>query len=101
MDCFRCEVIEGELKLLEAEAAKWLTKDMLYDFPSIYIWINENMEKYALSFFKGYISGLYDGEANRAIKTEIEIEELKESVERAIMCIKARAEDLVELVKNP
>lgn len=31
MDCFWCEVVEGELKLLEAEAAKWLTKDMLYD----------------------------------------------------------------------
>lgn len=31
MDCFWCEVIEGELKLLEAEAAKWLTKDTLYD----------------------------------------------------------------------
>lgn len=31
MDCFWCEVIDGELKLLEAEAAKWLTKDSLYD----------------------------------------------------------------------
>lgn len=26
MDCFWCEVVDGELKLLEAEAAKWLTK---------------------------------------------------------------------------
>ena len=31
MDCFWCEVIDGELKLLEAEAAKWLTKDTLYE----------------------------------------------------------------------
>lgn len=31
MDCFWCEVIDGELKLVEAEAAKWLTKDTLYD----------------------------------------------------------------------
>ena len=31
MDCFWCEVIEGELKLLEAESAQWLTKDTLYD----------------------------------------------------------------------
>ncbi len=31
MDCFWCEVIEGELKLLEAESARWLTKDTLYD----------------------------------------------------------------------
>ena len=31
MDCFWCEVFEGELKLLEAEDAKWLTKDTLYD----------------------------------------------------------------------
>ena len=30
MDCFWCEVIEGELKLLEAEDAKWLSKDSLY-----------------------------------------------------------------------
>ena len=31
MKCFWCEVIDGELKLLEAEAAKWLTKETLYD----------------------------------------------------------------------
>lgn len=30
MDCFWCEVMEGELKLLEAEAARWLTKATLY-----------------------------------------------------------------------
>lgn len=76
-------------------------KRAVYDFPSIYNWINENMEKYALRFFKEYISGFYDGEANKAIKTEIEIEELKGSIERAIKCIEARAEDLVGLVKNP
>ena len=29
MDCFWCEVVSGELKLLEAEASKWLTKDEL------------------------------------------------------------------------
>lgn len=31
MDCFWCEIIQGELKLVEAEAARWLTKDELYD----------------------------------------------------------------------
>lgn len=31
MDCFWCEVIEGELKLLEAESARWLTKESLYE----------------------------------------------------------------------
>lgn len=31
MDCFWCEVVDGELKLLEAEAAKWLIKETLYD----------------------------------------------------------------------
>ena len=31
MDCFWCEVVEGELKLLEAEEARWLTKETLYD----------------------------------------------------------------------
>ncbi len=29
MDCFWCEVISGNLKLLEAEAAKWLSKSEL------------------------------------------------------------------------
>ena len=27
MDCFWCEVIEGDLILLEAQEAQWLTKD--------------------------------------------------------------------------
>ena len=30
MDCFWCEVAEGELRLLEAEDARWLTRDRLY-----------------------------------------------------------------------
>lgn len=30
MDCFWCEIVEGDLILKEAEAAKWLTKDSLY-----------------------------------------------------------------------
>ncbi|MCR5540108.1 MAG: (deoxy)nucleoside triphosphate pyrophosphohydrolase [Ruminococcus sp.] len=29
MDCFWCEVVEGELVLLEAQEARWLTKDEL------------------------------------------------------------------------
>lgn len=31
MDCFWCEVVEGKLKPLEAEDAKWLSKETLYD----------------------------------------------------------------------
>lgn len=31
MDCFWCEVMEGELELLEAESARWLTKETLYE----------------------------------------------------------------------
>ena len=31
MDCFWCEIADGTLKLLEAEEARWLTKDTLYD----------------------------------------------------------------------
>ncbi len=30
MECFWCEVVKGNLVLLEAEAAKWLTKEELY-----------------------------------------------------------------------
>jgi len=31
MDCFWCDIVEGELKLLEAESARWLSKEELYD----------------------------------------------------------------------
>lgn len=31
MDCFWCEILSGELLLKEAQAAKWLTKEELYD----------------------------------------------------------------------
>ena len=31
MDCYWCDVVEGELKLLEAESARWLLKEELYD----------------------------------------------------------------------
>ena len=31
MDCFWCEIIEGNLNLLEAEDSRWLTKERLYD----------------------------------------------------------------------
>lgn len=31
MDCFWCEVMEGELELLEVESARWLTKETLYE----------------------------------------------------------------------
>jgi len=30
MDCFLCSVVEGELTLLEAEDARWLSKEELY-----------------------------------------------------------------------
>ncbi len=33
MDCFWCEVAEGELKLLEVEDARWPPKDKLYSVP--------------------------------------------------------------------
>ena len=33
MDCFWCEITGGELKLLEAESARWLTKETLYEVP--------------------------------------------------------------------
>ena len=33
MDCYWCEIIEGRLTLLEAEDAKWLSKENLYSVP--------------------------------------------------------------------
>ncbi len=31
MDCFWCEIVKGDLVLKEAEDARWLTKEQLYD----------------------------------------------------------------------
>lgn len=31
MDCFWCKIVKGDLVLKEAEAARWLTKDQLFD----------------------------------------------------------------------
>lgn len=31
MDCFWCEIVSGNLVLKEHEAARWLTKEQLYD----------------------------------------------------------------------
>ena len=31
MDCYWCDIVEGELNLLEAESARWLSKEELYD----------------------------------------------------------------------
>lgn len=33
MDCFWCKIADGEIKLLEAESARWLTRETLYDVP--------------------------------------------------------------------
>lgn len=33
MDCFWCEITDGELKLLEAKSARWLTRENLYEVP--------------------------------------------------------------------
>ena len=33
MDCFWCEITDGELKLLEAESDRWLTRETLYEVP--------------------------------------------------------------------
>lgn len=33
MDCFWCEITGGELKLLEAEEARWLTKETIRSVP--------------------------------------------------------------------
>ena len=31
MDCFWCEIVKGKLVLKEAEAARWLSKEQLYE----------------------------------------------------------------------
>ncbi len=31
MDCFWCEIVSGEIVLKEAEAARWLTRETLYN----------------------------------------------------------------------
>ncbi len=44
MDCFWCEVIKGDLELLEAQEARWLTKDTLDSVP----WLPSDLELIAL-----------------------------------------------------
>lgn len=48
MDCFWCEVIEGELVLLEAQEARWLTKaelDSVEWLPADYVLVNRILEE--------------------------------------------------------
>ena len=40
MRCYLCHVVEGDLVLVEHEAAKWLTKDNLYSVD----WLPEDKE---------------------------------------------------------
>lgn len=35
MECFWCEIVDGTLKLLESEDARWLTKNTLYDIKGL------------------------------------------------------------------
>ena len=44
MDCFWCEIIKGDLVLLEAQEARWLTKDTLDSVP----WLPSDLELIAL-----------------------------------------------------
>ena len=46
MDCFRCVVVDGEIILKEAEAARWLDKDELYsvDWLPAYIALIEKLQ---------------------------------------------------------
>ena len=44
MDCFWCEIVNGEPTLLEAEACKWFKKDDLYSVP----WLPADMELVSL-----------------------------------------------------
>lgn len=40
MDCFWCIVVDGEIVLKEAEAARWLSKDELYNVD----WLSADMK---------------------------------------------------------
>lgn len=48
MDCFWCEILEGDLTLIEAEEARWLSKDELYNVQWLPadITLIDNLEKY-------------------------------------------------------
>lgn len=63
------------------------------DFPHIYKWINENMDKYCLQFFEDYKSPWSDGNANNPVK-EIDNESFAKSIQDAKQCIKNRAHQL-------
>lgn len=62
------------------------------DFPGMYQWINENMERYSLQFFKEYESYCEDGHANEPVSDDpVELVPFEHSVDNAIACIEWRA----------
>lgn len=68
------------------------------EFPYMYKWINNNIDKYCLHFFKKYKSNLSDGIANSPldIKNNDDMEKYKESIRNAIRCIEERAKYLTK-----
>ncbi|MCR4989531.1 MAG: hypothetical protein K6A38_01525 [Lachnospiraceae bacterium] len=62
------------------------------DFPQMYHWINNNMEKYSLQIFKEYESCCEDGQANVPVTDDpVELVPFERSIDNAIACIEWRA----------
>lgn len=59
MDCYWCDIVEGELKLLEAESARWLSKEELYDvkwLPADILLIEKIKKNLLKKSYKPYIT---------------------------------------------
>ncbi len=62
------------------------------DFPDMYLWINENMDRYSLQFFTEYESYCEDGHAQEPVSDDpVELIPFEWSVDNAIACIEWRA----------
>ena len=71
------------------------------DFPQMYRWINENMEKYSLQVFREFESYCEDRHANIPVTDDpVELLPFERSVDNAIACIERRSIQLINKLHN-
>jgi len=64
------------------------------DFPEMYKWINDNMERYSLEFFKEYKTQWSDGYSTKINSDDKKLTSFCNSIKDAIGCIESRADRL-------
>lgn len=72
------------------------------DFPKMFLWVNQNMDRYCLDFFTEFNSNLVDRYASNPmnIDNNDEIKQFESSIESAIKCIEKRANLLSQRIQH-